>query len=544
MHLEFYINMYGNVKSGSSALDVAHLRRSLPAANAVRLVGILWKDSIKRSDGLECSTDDPSTGYLDRRCLRFLDALVRQLTEAGYWVILTARSKYAAGWDPEVAPDVFHNTALRDRMHRMWRFVADRYKWTDRIAGYEIMSEPRTKTVSQLAVRDFYRGGCDAVHHADPGALCVVGPRPFYKLWELSEAVLQPHRSQTLYTVDFFVPGSFAFGNTALERSDRCSASSDGGQGNETWCRGFTFPGRYECRGVYDTWWRGKPGCEAADDDVLIDERWVHTTLQRHAFAFAKRHGVPIHINQWGVKDAVFDANGRQRYAHTVLEAFRAYGLSSTYWLWREKHKSNRDVHESGVWGFELVHNDGPHEGLDARMLATLQAGFAATAVLHAGNLVPCGAAAVLSAGDSDVTQVEAAHRAKTLAMSSWPTLAFAPPRLPDSGVECDPLKLEARVDWYTLLPPPNASTRIVSYPAPPPPGDRLVEPAGEAATRGPTGGGGGVVVTVETEVEALVAVVAVVAAFMVRSRIRRRREEAGALVEAVPVPAEEEWTL
>ena len=28
------------------------------------------------------------------------------------------------------------------------------------------------------------------------------------------------------------------------------------------------------------------------------------------------------------------------------------------------------------MWGFELAHNDGPHEALDAGMLATLQAGY------------------------------------------------------------------------------------------------------------------------------------------------------------------------
>ena len=42
-------------------------------------------------------------------------------------------------------------------------------------------------------------------------------------------------------------------------------------------------------------------------------------------------------------------------------------------------------------WGFELAHNDGPHEALDASMLATLQAGFLQTAKRNAGNTHPCG---------------------------------------------------------------------------------------------------------------------------------------------------------
>ena len=63
------------------------------------------------------------------------------------------------------------------------------------------MSEPRTKIVSQANVRDFMREGCEAVHAHDPRALCVVGPRPFYKLWELNADVLQPVGSNALYTV-------------------------------------------------------------------------------------------------------------------------------------------------------------------------------------------------------------------------------------------------------------------------------------------------------------------------------------------------------
>ena len=106
--------------------------------------------------------------------MRYIDALVTQASEAGLWVILAARAKYAAGWS---GPDVWHSHEMRRQMLAMWAFVADRYKGVERIAGYEIMSEPRTKTVAQAKVRDFMREGCEAVHRSDPRALCVVGPR-------------------------------------------------------------------------------------------------------------------------------------------------------------------------------------------------------------------------------------------------------------------------------------------------------------------------------------------------------------------------------
>ena len=472
MHLEYYINMFGNVRTGSSALDVAHLRRSLPAANAVRLIGLLWHDSIKEKDGLECSTNDKSNGYLDPTCLHYLDVLVQQLTEAGFWVILAARAKYAAGWleESKTTPDVFRSVALRRRMYAMWRFISERYKWTDRMAGYEIMSEPRTRQTSQGGVRDFYRGGCDAVHKADPRVLCVVGPRPFYKVWELSDAVLQPKRGQVLYTFDFFVPSSFVMSNTAEERSERCG----GPHHNATWCVGKSFPGRYQCKELFDTWWRGKPGCDKADSMVFIDGKWIAETLERVAVGFSKKHSVPIHLNQWGVKDEVFDANGRRRYAQAMLDALHAHSTSSTYWLWREKHKPHRDVNEDGVWGFELARNDGPHEALDGKMLATLQAGFARTALQHPGNLVPCGVEAATARPSFDVRETESTLASKKLVLGlRHQGLRYMPPTLPSSGVECNPNRLEARIDWtakYQLT--PNASFRAVQF-SPPPPEDQ-----------------------------------------------------------------------
>ena len=322
MYLEWYKGTYAAVRAGSSALDVAHLRRAIPASNVIRFVALLWKDSVKEQDGLECSTEDPTQGYLDPECIHFVDALIRQATEAGFWVIIAARAKYAAGWDRRQAPDVFHDENLKRKFYAMWAWVADRYKYTDRIAGYEVMSEPRTKEVPQWSVRDVLRGACDAVHAADPRSLCVVGPRPYYKLWELGDEVLQPAGSNTLYTFDFFVPKDFVMSDTAKQVERYCSY----GEG----CYGAVFPGTYACNKVYDTWWHGKPGCGGSGSSVMVDESWIRSTLETYAVGFARKHQVPIHCNQWGVKDEVFDGNGRLLYARAMLDTFAAYGCVCT----------------------------------------------------------------------------------------------------------------------------------------------------------------------------------------------------------------------
>ena len=67
-------------------------------------------------------------------------------------MIIAARAKYAAGWDWPVHPDVFHDDELRRQYYAMWSFVAARYSTWTRVAGYEIMSEPRSKVVPQAEV--------------------------------------------------------------------------------------------------------------------------------------------------------------------------------------------------------------------------------------------------------------------------------------------------------------------------------------------------------------------------------------------------------
>ena len=67
------------------------------------------------------------------------------------------------------------------------------------------------------------------------------------------------------------------------------------------------------------------------------------------------------------------------------------------------------------VWGFELVHNDGPHEALDVQMLSLLQRGFLAASRLFSGNTWPCGMEAASAMPDMNVTAAPS-----TLLMKSY----------------------------------------------------------------------------------------------------------------------------
>ena len=79
-HPDYHPAAHPDVSSGTSSNDLREMRARVPAANMVRFVGVLWKDSLPERasvDGMECSNDDASTGFLDPRCLAKMDAFVR-----------------------------------------------------------------------------------------------------------------------------------------------------------------------------------------------------------------------------------------------------------------------------------------------------------------------------------------------------------------------------------------------------------------------------------------------------------------------------------
>jgi hypothetical protein len=68
------------------ALPPPHAPPALLVARLARVTR-LWKDSVKASDGLECSTNDPTHGYMSEDCLRYIDALVTQVRSTQRWTL-------------------------------------------------------------------------------------------------------------------------------------------------------------------------------------------------------------------------------------------------------------------------------------------------------------------------------------------------------------------------------------------------------------------------------------------------------------------------
>lgn len=160
----------------------------------------------------------PFLRYFKDSCFERLDNAIMAATDAKLWVILAARCEYAAGQDYLTDPmaNVFHNATLRMMLYTAWQYVARRYRSWDYIAAYEVMAEPRDKLANASVVRGFYSGACDAVREVDPDTACMVGAGPYYKIWRFTGDVVLPNNDNVIYTFDYFIPDSWAFGEPAI----------------------------------------------------------------------------------------------------------------------------------------------------------------------------------------------------------------------------------------------------------------------------------------------------------------------------------------
>lgn len=287
----------------------------LPGTTVVRLVMVHWHDEGTTKSGHDCSSDDPSTGYLREVCLQQFDSVLRWATqEAGLWAIVTMRASLAAG-DGGVNQTLFDNATLASQAAGLWSFLASRYRSWSNIAGYEVLSEPRTEQPASV-VHAYHKQACDAVWASDPLAACVIGPTKFYDRYNLSPEYLLPGR--VIYAANFFEPkawinddgtaASVPYGATA-RCCDLAEAKSCGGS----------------CG----------PGGGGGDINVTLGKAWLSQLLEP-ALAFQRAHGVPVYVDQWALNaEASVGEADRVAYLDDVLALFGDGGLHWSWWIWR-----------------------------------------------------------------------------------------------------------------------------------------------------------------------------------------------------------------
>lgn len=280
----------------------------LPGTNLARLVMVHWLDDETTKSGTDCyASDRPSDGYLSQKCLDQFDEIVQWATgDAGMWAIITARAALAGG-DGGQGSTVFTNDTLRSQMIAMWGSLARRYKGTDGIAGYEVMSEPRTMA-DKSVVHAFHQDACGAVWAEDPDAACIIGPAKFYNRGMYSDDYFL--EGKVIYAANFFEPKYWVGGD-----------NKDLAYGGQAKCGDVTTASLY---------------CPQGEDAMItLDKAWLQQQLDGVS-EFSEKHQVPMWIDQWGVHgDAGGGDAAQKQYLIDVLDVFDSKNLHWAYWVWR-----------------------------------------------------------------------------------------------------------------------------------------------------------------------------------------------------------------
>jgi len=191
------------------------------------------------------------------------------------------------------------------------------------IAAFEVMSEPRDKGASAAVVTDFYTKACAAAQAAAPGTPCVVGPGPYYKLWNFDDSILIKGNRNVIYTFDYFVPDDYIFG-----RVDKATQKPPIP----------SYPGNYSCAElVGGNPWTAKCCPHGGDAVEAFDADWTAANFARAAALRAKA-AVPVFVNQWSVVHGSAEQpapGGRYAYMRDVARALQAADIGWAWWVWR-----------------------------------------------------------------------------------------------------------------------------------------------------------------------------------------------------------------
>ena len=194
-------------------------------------------------------------------------------TTAGLWVVLTGRAKGGP------AGHVLNNSTLASEMVAMWAGLAARYAQTDGIAGYEVLSEPRTDDAAQIHA--FQVKACNAVWKHDSRASCLIGAGPFYSRYNVDQRYII--EGNVIYAANYLTPKPFT--------RDRLG--------------GVVYPGaKVRCGDLVEK--EEVPyACPNGNKDAAItfDKSFLRT-LAAPFFDFTEKYNVPLWVDQWGLYGA------------------------------------------------------------------------------------------------------------------------------------------------------------------------------------------------------------------------------------------------
>lgn len=256
----------------------------------------------------------------DRQGLAYLDTAVRWAQKHGLWVILDLHAGCGAqnhDWhsDSLGEADLWKKKDLQERTISLWEFLADHFKDSPAIAGYDLLNESVLDDVKLL--NRFYRLVIEAIRRKDKNhTLFVEGNR-----WGMDISCLEPFDDANLaLSIHFYHPLEFTF-NFVPHISYPIESSAG-----------------------------------------IFDRQSITKLLEPYA-KFAREWQRPIYVGEFGV-NARQGLYGEHKYLNDVLGCFAKNEFHWTYWTYKAV---KNDVFPDGMYSFcenpAWVNRQGPKKG-------------------------------------------------------------------------------------------------------------------------------------------------------------------------------------
>lgn len=254
--------------------------------------------------------------------LGYLDRAVEWCEKYGLYCVLDMHAAPGAqnpDWHSDCVgkPELFTNEANKDRYFRLWHFIADRYKDSSAVAGYDLLNEPAMGIEQENMLNDLYEKVTKEIRDTDKHHIIFLEGN----MWsQRLKSLGKPKDSNTSYSIHAYPLPAFIW-NTE---------------------RDLYYPGK------------------------IYNIMWNKNRLDMLTMPFRKlieRNQVPLYIGEFGVnwRDGYY---GELKWVRDMLDIFKKYNLSWTYWTYKTVAHS---VYPDGVYRYlknpPWVKREGPVRG-------------------------------------------------------------------------------------------------------------------------------------------------------------------------------------
>jgi hypothetical protein len=284
--------------------------------------------------------------------LQDIDAWVAAARANGLWIVLEMRGSDAFTNHPDFY-DVSKTGACEPRIEfercpnfgyyrKAWRFLAERYRGTDYIAGYGLLAEP---SADKTGVEDpvatlvsFQTALMNEISQVDERTPFFIGPNYNYDTMEyrLDDYFIPAYQGRLVYAVNFLMPKEWIRDGTWTLPCPTARAST--ADPATAACKpSYPFPdpadGYASLLVGVDS---GEPPERVFNQRRVMPGNYQKTLSQgfipwylQWALKFRDRHGVPLYVDQFGASTL---ARGQLAYEADLIDFFEAEKLHWTRW--------------------------------------------------------------------------------------------------------------------------------------------------------------------------------------------------------------------